>query len=54
MTSLKLNGGYTIRATANSLAVSLVRCSVGILKWTKHELKVMVRKARKIIIMNGM
>ena len=54
MTSLKLNGENTIRATANSLAVSFVRCRVGILKWTKHELEVMIRKARKTIIMNGM
>ena len=54
VTSLKLTGENTIRATANSLAVSFVRCSVGILKWTKHELEVMIRKARKTIIMNGM
>ena len=38
LTSSKLNGGNTIRAI-NSRAVSLVKYSVGILKWTKDELK---------------
>ena len=43
LTSSKLNGGNTIRAI-NSRAVSLVRYSAGILKWTKDELKAMGRK----------
>ena len=43
LTSLKLNGGNTIRAT-NSQAVSLVRYSAGILKWKKDELKFRDRK----------
>ena len=34
LTSSKLNGGDTVRAI-NSWAVSLVRYSAGILKWTK-------------------
>ena len=38
LTSSKLNSGNTIRAI-NSRAVSLVKYSVGILKWTKDELK---------------
>ena len=38
LTSSKLNGGNTIRAI-NSRAVSLVKYIVGILKWTKDELK---------------
>ena len=38
LTSSKLNGGNTIRAI-NSRAVSLVKYSVGILKWAKDELK---------------
>ena len=53
LTSSKLNGGNTIRAI-NSRAVSLVRCSAGILKWTKDELKAMDRKTRKIMTMNRM
>ena len=53
LTSSKLNGGYTIRAI-NSRAVSLVRNSAGILKWTKDKLKVMDRKTRKIMMMNRM
>ena len=51
--SSKLNGGNTIRAI-NSRAVSLVRYSAGILKWTKDELKVMDRKTRKIVTMQRM
>ena len=51
-TSSKLNGGNTIRAI-NSRAVSLVRCSAGILKWTKDELKAMDRKTLKIMTMNN-
>ena len=46
--SSKLNGGNTITA------VSLVRYSAGVLKWTKDELKVMEKKTRKIIIMKRM
>ena len=53
LTSSKLNGGNTIRAI-NSRAVSLVRYSAGILKWTKDELKAMDRKTRKIMTMNRM
>ena len=53
LTSLNLNGGNTIRAI-NSWAVSLVRYSAGILKWTKDELKAMDRKTRKIMTMNRM
>ena len=52
LTSSKLNGGNTIRAI-NSRAVSLVRCSAGILKWTKDELKAMDRKTLKIMTMNN-
>ena len=48
LTSSKLNGENTIRAIY-SRAVSLVRYSAGILKWTKDELKVMDRKTRKIM-----
>ena len=51
LTSSRPNGGNTIRAI-NSRAVSLVRYSVGILKWTKDELKAMDRKTRKIMAMN--
>ena len=51
LTSSRPNGGNTIRAR-NSRAVSLVRYSVGILKWTKDELKAMDRKTRKIMAMN--
>ena len=53
LTSSKLIGGNTVR-TINSRAVSLVRYSAGILKWTKDELKVMDRKTRKIMTMNTM
>ena len=53
LTSSKLNCGNIIRAI-NSWAVSLVRYSAGILKWTKDELKVMDRKTRKIMAMNRM
>ena len=53
LTSSRPNGGNTIRAI-NSRAVSLVRYSVGILKWTKDELKAMDRKTRKIMTMNRM
>ena len=52
LTSSKLNGGNTIRAI-NSRAVSLVRYSAGILKWTKDELKSMDRKTLKIMTMNN-
>ena len=51
LTSSKLNGRNTIRAI-NSWAVSLVRYSAGILKWTKDKLKVIDRKTRKIMTMN--
>ena len=53
LTSLNLNGGNTIRAI-NSRAVSLVRYSAGILKWTKDEIKAMDRKTKKILAMNRM
>ena len=53
LTSSKLNDKNTIRAL-NSRAVSLVKYSVGILKWTKDELKAMDRKTRKIMKMNRM
>ena len=43
-----------IRLEYNSWAVSLVRDSAGILKWTKDELKVMDRETRKVMTMNGM
>ena len=51
LTSSKLNGEYTIGAI-NYSAVSLVRYSAGILKWTKNELKVMDSKIQKIITVN--
>ena len=38
----------------NSWAVSLVRYSARILKWTKDELNIMNRKTRKIKTMNRM
>ena len=53
LTSSKPNGGNTIRAI-NSRAVSLVRYSAGILKWTKDELKAMDSKTRNIMAMNRM
>ena len=53
LASSKLDDGNTIR-TINSRAVSLVRYSARILKWTKDELKVMDRKTRKIMTMNRM
>ena len=42
----KLNGGNTISAI-NNRAVSVVRYSVGIVKWTVNELNEMDRKTRK-------
>ena len=51
--SSKVNNGNTFGAI-NSRAVSLVRYSVGILKWTKDELKVIDRMTRKIMNMNRM
>ena len=53
LTSSKLNGGNLFRPI-NSQAVSLVRYSAGILKWTKDELKAIDRKTRKIMTMNKM
>ena len=53
LTSSKLNGGNIFRAI-NSRAVSFVRYSAGILKWTKDELKAMDRNTRKIMTMNRM
>ena len=53
LTSSKLNRGNTIRAII-SRAVSLVRYSAGIIKWTKDELKAMDRKIQKIMTMNRM
>ena len=53
LTSSKLNSGNRIRAII-SRAVSLVRYSAGILKWTKKELKAMGRKTPKIMTMNRM
>ena len=50
---IQLNGGNTIRAI-NSQAVSLVRYSAVIPKWTKDEVNVMDRKTKKIMIMNRM
>ena len=47
------NGENTI-AAIDFRAVSLVRYSAGILKWTKDELKVVGRKTRKIMTMNRM
>ena len=51
--SSKFNGENTIRAI-NCHAVSLVRYSNGILKWTKDKLKFRERKTRKIMTMNRM
>ena len=45
-----MNGGNKIR----SIILFLVRYSVGILKWTKDELKVMDSKTQKIMTMNRM
>ena len=53
LTSSKLNVGSKIKAIS-SRAVSSVRYSAGILKWTKDKLKVMDRKAGKIMTMNRM
>ena len=46
--------GENIIAAIDFRAVSLVRYSAGILKWTKDELKVVGRKTRKILTMNRM
>ena len=51
LTSSKLYGGNTVRAV-KSRAVSLVRYSAGILKWTKNKLKIMDMKTRNIMTMN--
>ena len=51
--SSKLNDGNTIRAISFR-AATLARYSAGILKWTKHELKVMDRKTRKVMTINRM
>ena len=48
-----MNGRNTVRAI-NSWVVFLVKYSAGILKWTKHELKVIDRKTQKIMTMNRM
>ena len=53
LTSSKLNGGNTIMVIY-SRAVSLLRYSARILKWTEDELKLMDRKKRKIMTMSRM
>ncbi|XP_063588859.1 uncharacterized protein LOC134766032 [Penaeus indicus] len=48
----KLNGGNMISGI-NAWAVSIVRCSAGIVDWTVEELVSMDRRTRKIMAMNG-
>ena len=49
----KLNGGNMVKAI-NSWAVSLMRYSAEIVEWTKVDLDVTDRKARKLMTMYGM
>ena len=44
----KLNGGNTITAI-NSRAVSIIRYSAGIIKWTKEEIRAIDTKTRKLL-----
>ena len=53
LTSSKLNGENIIRAI-NSRAVTLVRYSARVLKWTKDELTVVDRKAQNMMTMDRM
>ena len=48
---LKLNGRNKIMAV-NTWAVSVMRCSAGILKWNSEKLKNLDRRTRKVMIMN--
>ena len=50
--SSKLNAGNVVKAI-NSWAVSLLRYSGGIVKWTKSELAELDRKARKLLTIHG-
>ena len=45
----KLNGGNMVRVI-NSWAVSLLRYSGGVVRWTKVELRNLDRKTRKLLI----
>lgn len=47
----KLNGGNVVNAI-NSRAVSIIRYSAGIVKWTKDDLKKLDRKTRKLLTIN--
>ena len=49
---LKLNAKRVFQAI-NTWAVPTVRCSAGIIEWTKQEVREMDRKSRKIITMYG-
>ncbi len=46
-------GEHMVKAN-NTWAVSLMRYSAGIVKWTKEDLDVMDRRMRKLMTMNGM
>ena len=48
----KLNGKNKINAI-NTWAVSVLRYGVGIIGWTKEELKALDRTTRKVLTMNG-
>ena len=48
----KLSGGNVTRAT-NSRAVSIIRYGVGIINWTKEELRKMDRKTRKLLTIHN-
>ena len=48
-----LNGGNMVKAI-NTWAVSLMRCSAGIVEWIKADLDVTDRKTRKLMTMYGM
>ena len=48
----KLSGGNVMRAT-NSRVVSIIRYGVGIINWTKEELRKMDRKTRKLLTIHN-
>lgn len=52
MLKTKLNGGNIIKAL-NTFAISVIRYSAGIIKWTKAELREADRKTRKLLTLFG-
>jgi hypothetical protein len=52
MLKTRLNGGNIIKAI-NTYAVSVVRYSAGIVKWSREELAVIDRKTRKLLTIYG-